>query len=59
MLRKFQDIEVGTRFTFNGIEYLKINNERVNCCSTNNAVNTSDANQKTHIPETSEVEIND
>jgi hypothetical protein len=59
MIRKFQDIEIGTKFTYNNNEYLKTANERVSCCHINNAVEFNNAAKKINVPENSEVETND
>lgn len=59
MIRKFQDIEIGTQFTFNNAQYLKIANERVSCCHINNAVAFDNPSKKINVPESSEVETND
>jgi hypothetical protein len=59
MIRKFSDLEVGTRFTYNNNEYLKIPNERVSCCHVNNAVAFDNPSKKINVPDLSEVETND
>ena len=58
-LKKFQDIQVGTAFVYNGIEYHKIPDERVSCCKINNACMVTDKSKKTHIIPITEVEVND
>lgn len=52
---KFSEINVGQKFTSNGIEYTKIEPQKVSCCKTLNAINLSD-NTKVMIKPDSEVE---
>ena len=52
---KFSEISVGQKFTSNGIEYTKIEPQKVSCCKTLNAINLSD-NTKVMIKPDSEVE---
>jgi hypothetical protein len=59
MIKKFQDIEVGTTFKFNNGEYIKIVDEKVSCCRVNNAVDATNPATKISVPKQSEVEIND
>lgn len=56
---QFQNLSIGTKLTHNGIEYIKIEDERVSCCRVNNAVMTSDPSKKTQINNLTEVEIID
>ena len=54
---RFVDLAIGTKFTFEGNEYVKIKDERINCCNVNNAALTSDANQKRMIVPVTDVEV--
>ena len=49
---KFSDIQVGQKFTTNGIEYTKIEPQKVSCCKTLNAINLSDNNKVMIKPDT-------
>jgi len=53
---KFSDIQVGQKFTTNGIEYTKIEPQKVSCCKTLNAINLSDNNKVMIKPDT-DVEV--
>lgn len=57
MLNKFSTINNGTKFVHNGIEYVKIPEHRISCCSFTNAVQVNDASKKIGIPPATEVEI--
>lgn len=58
-LKKFIDVQIGQKFTLNGIEYVKIPDERVSCCHVNNASQVNDTNTKIQVIPITEVEIND
>jgi hypothetical protein len=53
---KFSEIQVGQKFTTNGIEYTKIEPQKVSCCKTLNAINLSDNNKVMIKPDT-DVEV--
>lgn len=53
---KFSELNVGDKFTTNGIEYTKIEAQKVSCCKTLNAINLSD-NNKVMIKPDAEVEV--
>lgn len=53
---KFSEVQVGQRFTTNGIEYTKIEPQKVSCCKTLNAINLSDNNKVMIKPDT-DVEV--
>jgi hypothetical protein len=57
--KKFSDIANGTKFTFNGIEYTKIPEERISCCQFYNAVQTSNTAAKIGVTPITEVEVQD
>lgn len=42
---KFSEVAVGQKFLSNGIEYTKIEPQKVSCCKTLNAINLSDNNK--------------
>lgn len=54
---RFVDIEIGTKFNFEGNEYIKIKDERINCCKCNNAILATDASKKTMIIPVKEVTV--
>jgi len=58
-IKKFVDVQVGEKFTLNGIEYVKIPDERINCCKVNNASQTNDVGTKIQVIPITEVEVND
>jgi hypothetical protein len=59
VLKKFIDVQIGDKFTLNGIEYIKIPDERISCCHVNNASQANDTNTKIQVIPITEVEIND
>jgi len=46
---KFMDLEVGSKFKMNGIEYVKTPEERVSCCTCFNACVTANSDQKIQV----------
>lgn len=56
---KFMDLNIGDKFTFNGIEYEKIPEERISCCHANNAKQLNDTNVKIQVIPIQEVVVND
>jgi hypothetical protein len=58
-LKPFKDLAVGDEFTWNGIGYKKIPDEKVNCCNINNAAMIDDNTKKTRVIPNTEVEVND
>lgn len=56
---QFHTLAVGTKFIFQGIEYIKIETERVSCCTSLNASVASNPESKKFIIPVSEVEVND
>lgn len=54
---RFVDIPVGTKFTFESNTYVKIKDERINCCKVNNAALASDVNQKRMIVPVTDVQV--
>lgn len=53
---KFMDLELGSRFKMNGIEYIKTPDERVSCCTCFNARVIDNADQKIQVLPLIEVE---
>jgi len=54
---RFVDIPVGTKFTFENNEYVKIPDNRVSCCKVLNAHLVANPNQKVMIVPISDVEV--
>ena len=48
-IKKFKDIPINQTFTLNGLQYKKINEERVSCCKALNAVAIGDPAQKIQV----------
>jgi hypothetical protein len=59
MQKKFKDIDVGTEFTYNSQEMIKINDIRITCCKVYNATINNDPNQKHFVVPIHEVEVAD
>lgn len=57
--KQFKDLTVNEVFTFNGLEYKKIEEVRVSCCRSINACLVSDQNNKVQIKPLDEVTVND
>lgn len=57
MIKKFSELENGTKFTFNGTEYEKIAAVKVSCCKSINAKSTANAKQRVFIVPAAEVEV--
>lgn len=57
--KKFMDLSVGTKFKTNNIEYIKIPDERISCCTVHNAAKADEQNTKVQILPLTEVEIDD
>jgi len=55
--KRFVDIEVGSRFSLNGVEYTKIPEERISCCKALNAQTTTEPHTKIQVIPITEVEI--
>lgn len=54
---RFVDIAVGTKFMYENNTYVKIKDERINCCKVNNAALASDLNQKRMIIPVTDVQV--
>lgn len=59
MKKQFKDLAVGEAFTFNNVSYIRIADEKVSCCRTNNAAKADNPQEKTQITPITEVEVND
>ena len=57
--KQFKDLNVGEVFTLNGIKYTKLENVRISCCRSINAVATDNDQNKTQVAPLTEVEIDD
>lgn len=57
--KQFKDLQIGEKFVYNNTEYTRIADERISCCRSNNAVDTTEAQTKTFIQPLSEVQVND
>ena len=57
--KQFKDLQIGEKFVYNNVEYVRIADERVSCCRSNNAVDTTTTATKTFIQPLSEVQVND
>jgi len=55
----FKDVKEGTIFTFNNNKYIKIEPEKVSCCTTLNASEVNDPNKKIMIKPITEVVIDE
>jgi len=53
---KFSDIAISAKFKLNDVEYIKIDPERVSCCTILNSLNMTD-NKKVMIKPDQEVEL--
>jgi hypothetical protein len=54
--KKFSEVTNGQYFTMNSIEYIKIPEERVSCCSVLNAVQADNRSTKVQVTPITEVE---
>ena len=50
------DLQIGNIFTYEGIVYTKIPDERISCCRVNNAQQNNDSNTKMQIAPIAEVQ---
>jgi hypothetical protein len=57
--KQFKDLGVGDTFIFNNVEYVRIADEKISCCRSNNAALTDETKTKTFIQPLSEVQVND
>ena len=48
MTKNFNEVGLGSKFTVNGVEYIKINEIKVSCCRSINAQVSNDPNNRRH-----------
>ena len=56
-MSRFVDLQVGTKFVHEGSEYVKIKDERINCCKVLNAASAKDPTKKIMVVPITEVEL--
>ena len=54
----FTDLKTGDRFSYNGTEYIKIDEVRISCCKLINCQAAQDPNNRIQIPQNAQVTIN-
>lgn len=54
----FTDLKTGDRFSYNGTEYIKVDEVRVSCCKSINCQAAQDPNKRIQIPPNTTVTIN-
>jgi hypothetical protein len=59
MMKLFSDLGVDSVFILNGIEYKKVQEVRISCCRSINAVAVGNDGNKIQVTPNTEVEIND
>lgn len=57
--KQFKDLAVNDEFSFNGLQYKKIQEVRVSCCRSINACLVNDANNRIQIKPLDEVTVGD
>lgn len=57
--KQFKDLNVNEEFTFNGVQYKKIDEVRVSCCRCINACLVNDPNNKIQVKPLDEVVVSD
>lgn len=58
-IKRFVDLPVGTVFTMNGVQYIKIQEERISCCKALNAQTVAGPQTKIQVIPITEVETQD
>jgi hypothetical protein len=58
MIKKFNELADGTKFTYNGVEYEKIKAVKISCCKSINAKATANEKQRIFLAPNTEVTIN-
>ena len=56
-IKKFFDIPVGTTFTLNNVEYVKVTEDRISCCKVLNAETVTEPKTKIQVIPITEVEV--
>lgn len=59
MNKQFKDLTDGELFRYNNLEYKKIPAVKISCCRSINAEESTNAQNRTFIQPTTEVEVND
>jgi hypothetical protein len=59
MNKKFEELNVGDKFTYNNTEYTKIEKVKVSCCRSVNCVWSSDNNKREFVDPSTEVAVKD
>lgn len=59
MIKQFKDLQIGEKFTYNNVAYVRIADEKISCCRSNNAALSDETKTKTFIQPLSEVQVND
>ena len=55
----FHDVAVGSEFSMNGKKYVRIPDERINCCTVMNAAESDNRATKIQVVPITQVEVND
>ena len=58
MEKNFSELSTGTKFSVNGIEYVKTEEVRISCCKVVNAYASSDSSQKVQFSGDTKVVVN-
>jgi len=58
MTQTFNELENGTKFTYNGVEYEKIQAVKISCCKSINAKATANEKQRIFLTPNTEVTVN-
>jgi hypothetical protein len=58
-IKKFSEIALGTKFTLSGIEYVKMQEERISCCKFHNAIQTNNTSVKIGVTPITDVEVSE
>ena len=58
MTKNFNEVGLGSKYTVNGVEYIKINEIKVSCCRSINAQVSNDPNNRTFFTGDTSVIIN-
>ena len=55
----FHEVAVGNEFVLNGKKYVRIPDERINCCTVMNAAELDNRSVKIQVVPVTQVEVND
>lgn len=58
MNKNFTELSTGDRFTFNGREYVKMQELRISCCKTINAQSIENSNDRIYVQPNTVVVVN-